>query len=137
MRNFILALLLVWLAHPVLAADGDPCNSGVTYRGGQCLMLCDSDTTDVSCADLRLPSGVDGPLTVEIHTQAGCSACTIDVNWTARTGGQEHDIVTLSCTGVTAHTIDATVRPPGYITGTISGTAGPCTDLDVFVHLND
>ena len=128
----ILFLMALLFAAPVLAADGDACDSGRTMT--KCKMLCDSDTGDVSCADLPIEKANGGDITVEIHNQTGCTACSVDINWTAESGGQEHDVATLTCTGTTAHTISSDVRVPGWLTATISGTAGPCTDLDVFAH---
>ncbi len=135
--KLILSLFILALFAPAAwAADGDPCPiDSITrrsYIGGMCVIMCDSKTGNGSCADIAQIR--NGTFTIEIHKQTGCSACSVDVNWTSETGLDEHDVVTLTCTGTTAHTVGAAVSAPGFITAEVSSTAGPCTDLDVYAH---
>ena len=131
-------LFAFFLAFGVSAADGDACNATVisTMRGGQCFMLCDSDTTNVTCSVFDIPAFYK-VLTFEVVEHTGCSAGTAAISHTSATSGLDlHTLTTLSLdgTGTTAFTLSEATHPLRYISVALAGTAG-CTDIDVVLQV--
>lgn len=92
MRILILALLSIWLAAPVLAADGDPFINGDVTLGKLQLSgkyLCSGkDSGDNSCTAMDFASvGFPDQIAVAIYSTTGCSGTpTLTLTWSSDSG---------------------------------------------------
>lgn len=138
MRYLILLLSLLFAA-PLWAADGDACDSG-TYKGiantATCIYLCDGKVDPATCPRYNVDRKYDF-VAIELAQATNCSACSITVTTVSKSsGGIEHTLGTLDCTGTTLLSLNGQgAHPLAYIEADItSETACDTTGIDVLFH---
>ena len=141
MRFFFL-LLVTFLASVAHAGDGDPCEVGSTYPGGQCMQLCDSHTGIGTCGPVKLSRAV-GPTAIELQNTT-CTAGTVKVfsrSETTLAAKPWHHIGTLDLsadatdtTKVSLILINEGFRPMAYIKGIVESTQCDNEEFTVVIH---
>ena len=145
MKFTSLAVLIILMALPVLAADGDQCaNAGITSARNtgiyssfreECRVLCDGKTSsDSDCDDFTITDPPDY-MVVDIAEDDSCSgAATVAISHLGHASLDAHSYQTLSVGGVTAAVVATEGLPLPVLRASLSSMTG-CTDFTVVVRL--
>lgn len=132
------ALLLVMLAYPAWAADGDVVSNYCS--GAWCveeILLCDGDHSATDCEEFDLHTegnaGLPWHIQFDLSRTTGCAgAVTVQVRGLATPLGNPSIIGTLSVAGTSSVPLaTGTFRSVDGVVGTAAG----CTDLEVLMRM--
>jgi hypothetical protein len=135
----LLAILVLFLATPIWAADGDACPSDVERVGKYCTILCDTKVAaSGSCADYTLPKDWR-QMVFHVATETACSGdATATVTTTSGQAGDSSSaaIVTLNnASGTVVALHESTENPVLPVLEVALSTMTACTDYTVYLHV--
>lgn len=141
MRSILVVLACLGLALPGWA-DGEACDSGVTFDRGpakSCILLCNGASSTGACnagIGIASPSRYTGAGMV-LEVSKAPSATTnlaVSIFWASTSAGTfKHRIVILNTSNDWGAVIQEGIHFPGFLFATVDNT-GTSTDIDVSVH---
>ena len=128
---------LLWVS-PSWAAEGDrdgqPCDTGTTWAGGWCRLICDDYDSNETCTEFAMADTRRDVCAISLRNSGTgpCTAATVTITESFVAGGEDAtDLTTLVFGGVERTYIDSSAAGPAMHLQTVITNLVGCTALDV------